>query len=152
VLYSFLEAYPIVFEMTYGFNAGLTGCAFLGLAVGAIIGYIIFAVFCHFRLEKLFDKKGGEIDPEDRLEAGFLAPILLAIGILMFGWTSTASIHWIVPIIGGGIFSVGTFLAFQVSRVFCSDLSHPLTLLPETGSTRVLEYVANRETCATNQH
>jgi len=115
VLYSFLEAYPIVFEMTYGFNAGLTGCAFLGLAVGAIIGYIIFAVFCHFRLEKLFDKKGGEIDPEDRLEAGFPAPILLAIGILMFGWTSTASIHWIVPIIGGGIFSVGTFLAFQVS-------------------------------------
>lgn len=118
-----LQAFPIVFEMTYGFNAGLTGCAFLGLAIGAIIGYALFAVFCHFRLEKLFDQKGGEIDPEDRLEAGFPAPVLLAIGILMFGWTSTASIHWIVPIIGGGIFSVGTFLSFQVSAATHDDLT-----------------------------
>lgn len=151
MLYSFLEAYPIVFEMTYGFNAGLTGCAFLGLAVGAIIGYIIFAVFCHFRLEKLFDKKGGEIDPEDRLEAGFPAPIILAIGILMFGWTSTASIHWIVPIIGGGIFSVGTFLAFQVGTESHSALKQPLTLLPATGSARVPQYAAANHP-ATNYH
>ena len=30
-----------------------------------------------------------------------------------FGWTSTASIHWIVPIIGSSFFSVGTFCLFQ---------------------------------------
>lgn len=30
-----------------------------------------------------------------------------------FGWTSTTSIHWIVPIIGSSFFSVGTFLLFQ---------------------------------------
>ena len=51
--------------------------------------------------------------PEARLPVAMFGAPFLPISLFWFGWTSTASIHWIVPIIGSGFFSVGTFLLFQ---------------------------------------
>ena len=39
--------------------------------------------------------------------------ILLPISMFWFGWTSSASIHWIVPIIASGLWSIGAFYMFQ---------------------------------------
>ena len=35
------------------------------------------------------------------------------ISMFWFGWTSSASIHWIVPIIASGLWSIGAFYMFQ---------------------------------------
>lgn len=51
--------------------------------------------------------------PEERLPVAIVGGILLPISLFMFGWTSFASIPWIVPIIASGIFSSGAFLLFQ---------------------------------------
>lgn len=121
VLYSFFESFPLVFGETYGFNPGQQGLAFLSILVGALVTWLAFLVFCKVRLEPMFDRKNGMIDPEDRLEPAFGTLIFLPISLFGFGWTSTASIHWIVPMIFAGLFSVATFLAFQSVLNFLTD-------------------------------
>lgn len=106
-------AFPLVFQETYGFNSGEMGLAFLGLFVGSIITYLGFCIYSRMHLEPLFDKKGGMVDPEDRLIVAMFGCGFIPICLFGFGWTSTASIHWIVPIVLSSLFGVGTFLLFQ---------------------------------------
>ncbi|CAO1637861.1 unnamed protein product [Parajaminaea phylloscopi] len=124
ILYAWLEAFPLVFQGAYGFNSGQLGMAFLSLFIGALLTWLGFVVYCKVRLEPLFDRKGGMIDPEDRLEPAFFGLWWLPICLFGFGWTATASVHWIVPMIFASFFSIGTFLAFQSALNFLSD-SYP---------------------------
>ena len=113
LLYTFLATFPLVFEDVYGFNAGEEGLAFFGLFVGALLTYAGFCVYARYSLEPLFEKKGGMIDPEDRLIPAMFGCWAIPICLFGFGWTSTHAIHWIVPIIFSSFFSIGTFLLFQ---------------------------------------
>lgn len=124
ILYAWLEAFPLVFQGVYGFGYGSLGLTFLSLFVGALVTYLGFVVYCKVRLEPLFDRKNGMIDPEDRLEPAMFGLIFLPICLFGFGWTATLSIHWIVPVIFASFFSIGTFLAFQSALNFLSD-SYP---------------------------
>lgn len=60
-------------------------------------------------LEPKFDESGN-ITPEARLPAACVGGFALPICLFWFGWTSRPSVHWIVPIIGSGWFSIGAFL------------------------------------------
>lgn len=124
ILYAWLEAFPLVFMGAYGFNSGELGLAFLSLFIGAVLTYAGFVVYCKLRLEPMFDKGNGTIQPEARLEPSFFGIWWLPICLFGFGWTSTASIHWIVPMIFASFFSIGTFLAFQSVLNYLSD-SYP---------------------------
>lgn len=62
------------------------------------------------RLLKQHEERTGEAggsEPEYRLPPAILGAPLIVIGLLWFGWTSYASIHWIVPIIGSAFFGCG---------------------------------------------
>lgn len=121
ILYAWLEAFPLVYQGAYGFNSGQLGLAFLSLFIGAFLTWVGFTIYCKVRLEPLFDRKAGMIDPEDRLEPAFFGAWWLPICLFGFGWTATASIHWIVPCIFASFFSIGTFLAFQSALNFLTD-------------------------------
>ncbi|CAD6929808.1 unnamed protein product, partial [Tilletia controversa] len=45
----------------------------------------------------------------------------LPICLFSFGWTATASIHWIVPIICTATFPIGVFLLFQSILNYLAD-------------------------------
>lgn len=55
--------------------------------IGAILTYLGFAIYAKYSLEPLFDKKGGMIEPEDRLPpamfGSFFIPICM-VGICSF--------------------------------------------------------------------
>lgn len=121
ILYVWLEAFPIVFIETHGFSYGEMGLAFLSILVGAVLAFSSFVWYCKVRLEPMFDRKGGKLAPEDRLEPALVSLIFLPICLFGFGWTSTASIHWIVPMIFAGMFAIGTFGAFQAVLNFLAD-------------------------------
>jgi hypothetical protein len=53
------------------------------------------------------------VAPEIRLEIGLMASIFIPTSVLIFGFTSKASIHWIVPVIGAALYLPGIFLNFQ---------------------------------------
>jgi hypothetical protein len=53
------------------------------------------------------------VAPEIRLEIGLVGSLFIPTSVLMFGFTSKASIHWIVPVIGAALYLPGIFLNFQ---------------------------------------
>jgi DHA1 family multidrug resistance protein-like MFS transporter len=112
ILYSFFESFPIVFNETYGFNMGEAGLAFVGILVANLLSYMAFAWwFLSYYRPKLVAAK-GKLAPELWLHPAMVGGICLPISLFFFGWTATASIHWIVPIIGTMVFSPGIFGLF----------------------------------------
>jgi len=70
-------------------------------------------LYLRYYFEPLFDRKHGLIDPEDRLPPAMVGAFFIPLCLFTFGWTSTANIHWIVPIIMSSFFAIGTFLLFN---------------------------------------
>ncbi|EPQ30900.1 uncharacterized protein PFL1_01798 [Pseudozyma flocculosa PF-1] len=125
ILYLWFEAFPIVFIETYGFNYGEMGIAFLGIAVGSLLGFGAFFIWDHLYYQPLYDRLEGKVPPEQRLWPGIVGAFCIPICMFGFGWTSTASIHWIVPIIFSLFFGAGTFGLFNAGLGYLGE-AYPL--------------------------
>ncbi|GAB7338549.1 hypothetical protein MBLNU457_5297t1 [Dothideomycetes sp. NU457] len=112
LLYVWFESFVIVFIDIYGFNLGEEGLAYLGILIGAIVTLPFFFWYLHAKLEPKFNDK-GELKPEERLVAAMFGAFCIPICLFWFGWTSRASVHWIVPIVGSGFFATGSILLFN---------------------------------------
>ena len=120
LLYLWFESFPIVFIGIYRFSLGTQGLAFLGILIGAFITMPPFFWYVHRYMEPLFNDS-GEIKPEHRLKPAFVGAFCIPICLFWFGWSSRASIHWIMPIIGSSFFSVGAFLLFMSVLTYLGD-------------------------------
>ncbi|KAK0530605.1 GTPase-activating protein [Tilletia horrida] len=120
-LYCWFESFAIVFTMTYGFNGLETGLAYMGIFVGAILTYLGYVVFDRLYTVPKLRRNNGFIEPEVRLVPALFGAWWLPICLFSFGWTANASIHWIVPIVCSGTFSIGVFLLFQSVLNYLSD-------------------------------
>jgi DHA1 family multidrug resistance protein-like MFS transporter len=121
IYYSFFEAFPEVFIGYYGFNLGELGLTFLSITVGVIFAIGCYWTYVYYVVEP-YIRKNGLGAPERRLIPALGAAFLCPIGLFIFGWTSRPSIHWIVPVIGITIFTIGIFIVIQ-----CIFLFLPLT-------------------------
>lgn len=120
LLYTWFESFPIVFLGIYNFNLGELGLAFLGILAGAVIVIGPFVYYVHKYVEPQFNEK-GELRPEIRLKPAFVGAFFIPLCLFWFAWTSRASVHWIVPIIGSSFFSIGTFLLFMSVLTYLGD-------------------------------
>jgi DHA1 family multidrug resistance protein-like MFS transporter len=120
LLYIWFESFPIVFVELYHFNLGEEGLAFLGILFGALITIPPFFWYLHKYIEPKFNEN-GEIKPESRLPAACVGAFFIPICLFWFGWSSRASIHWIVPIIGSAFFSVAALLLFNSVLNYLTD-------------------------------
>ncbi|CAI7621111.1 unnamed protein product [Penicillium pancosmium] len=126
-LYLFFGAFPLVFSNLYGFNLWQIGLTFLGQLTGTFIGVALDPLW-RWNLQRLIRNcsvDGKEFRPEYRLPPAILGAPLITVGLFWFGWSSTASIHWIMPIIGSVFFGLGVFLVFQGVITFLVD-AYPL--------------------------
>ncbi|EMD00944.1 hypothetical protein BAUCODRAFT_29322 [Baudoinia panamericana UAMH 10762] len=112
LLYVWFESFTIVFIGVYKFSLATQGLAYLGIFIGALCVIPPFFFYLRHYLEPKFDENGN-IAPEERLVPAFVGAFCIPICLFWFGWTARASIHWIVPIIGTSLFSIGAFLLFN---------------------------------------
>ncbi|RDW85507.1 MFS general substrate transporter-40 [Coleophoma crateriformis] len=130
ILYLFFGAFPLVFEGNHGFSLSQTGLSFLGIFCGMIAGVCTDPFFQknYRRLIKNREIATGEVggsEPEYRLPPAIAGAVLVPVGLFLFAWTTYASVHWVVPIIGSGIFGMGTVLVFSGVFTFLVD-AYPL--------------------------
>lgn len=92
--YLFNTAFGLVFG-AHGFNTFEVGLAFLGIAIGILIGTVT-NIFAENFYQRKSDAVGKPV-PEARLAVGMIASITLPISLFWFAWTSFSSVHWIVP-------------------------------------------------------
>lgn len=111
-MYMMFAAFPIIFQQTRGWSAGIGGLAFLGIAVGMTMA-VCYAMWDNGNYNRRAARSpGGVAPPEARLMTAAIGSILLPIGLFWFAWTNTAPVHWVVPIIGSGFFAAGLVLVF----------------------------------------
>ncbi|KAJ8095154.1 hypothetical protein PM082_010376 [Marasmius tenuissimus] len=98
-----------LFKNTYGFDAGIGGLVYLGLGVGFMVATYFGASISNTIYKRLADKNGGKGKPEMRIPPLIFGSLFIPIGLFWYGWSAQAKAHWIMPIIGSGIFGFGTF-------------------------------------------
>ncbi|TRX94637.1 hypothetical protein FHL15_004409 [Xylaria flabelliformis] len=111
VLFIWFESFPIVFGGIYGFSPGEQGLVFLSILVFALITLALFLLWIRTNIATRFDKPGFK--PEMVLPPTFVGCLAFPICLFFFGWTARASIHWIVPVIASGLFSIGVITLFN---------------------------------------
>ncbi|KAH7494105.1 Efflux pump [Fusarium oxysporum f. sp. matthiolae] len=125
ILYLFFGAFPLIFRTNHCMSLWQTGMTFLGILVGFVIATATTPFWARLRLRWLAEqeKETGKAisEPEYRLPPCILGAILIPIGLFWFAWTTYSSIHWIVPIIGSGVFGCGMMLVFTGIFTFLVD-------------------------------
>lgn len=117
ILYLFFGAFPLVFEGVYGFNLWQTGLTFLGMLLGMLSAALSSGFWVKVRA-RLIERNGGKLEPEFRLPAVIVGSMFVTVGLFWFAWTTFSWVHWILPIIGSGIFGLGvSFLSLHVNTV-----------------------------------
>ncbi|KAF4125581.1 Fungal trichothecene efflux pump (TRI12) [Geosmithia morbida] len=126
ILYLFFGAFALVFSTNHGFNLWQIGLTFTGMSAGLLLAAACDPVWTRLRVRlvaKLERETGvqGASEPELRLPPVIAGAVLVPVGLFWFGWTTYPSIHWIVPIIGSGVFAMGTLLCFSGIFTFLVD-------------------------------
>lgn len=112
IMYLWFECFPIVFQEVHNFSLVLTGVAYMGVIIGSLIGSIIYTTLTyHIFTRKVL--RGEDVRPEVFIPMTIFSAMAMSIGVFIFGWTASPSIHWVFPIIGSAIFSLGAFITFQ---------------------------------------
>ncbi|KAL2840389.1 putative bicyclomycin resistance protein [Aspergillus pseudoustus] len=134
IMYLFLTAYPMVFQQVHGFRPGVAGLAYVGIAVGMLMGgiYVILTQPSYYRKLKA---NNGVIVPEWRLPPAMVGSAAFAVGIFWFGWSGyQPSIHWIVPVLSGLPTGFGLFCIFQQLLNYMFDMYLPYAASVNAGS------------------
>jgi len=111
LLYIWFESFPLVFIGIYHWREQMLGLAYLGLFVGTFVFLPPFFSYLYLVQEKQYNDK-LELHPENRMPIAIVGGLIVPICLFWFGWTSRASVHWIVPIIGSGLFNMAMLLLF----------------------------------------
>ena len=101
ILYLCFVAYPIVFTGYRGFPTGITGLAFIGLAVGCFLVIGLEPLIRRMINAHKKDPDTNKVPPEAMVSVICIAAVLVPIGELWFAWTCVPPIHWIWPILAG---------------------------------------------------
>ncbi|KAJ4473819.1 major facilitator superfamily domain-containing protein [Lentinula aciculospora] len=122
ILYCWFESIPIVFGDVYHFTLGLQGTSFIGILIGAIVVYAVHCVYMKKVVAPAFEEGAAKAHTlEDRLVGACFGCWWIPICLFWFGWTSTASVHWIVPIVGSSLFNLGMFLVYTAICNYLPD-------------------------------
>lgn len=120
-LYVMFSTMTEVFQGVYGIGDGNVGLTFLGLGVGQFIGLFFFGSVSDKTIKRKAASAGGEMKPEFRLHFLLPSSLFCPAGLFLYGWTAQYHVHWIVPIIGTVLISIGLILTFMCIGTYLVD-------------------------------
>lgn len=109
-LYLLFTTMTTIFEDNYGFSQGIAGLAYIGFGLGCLVGASIMGTVAN-RIAASHAARGC-FTPESRLPPMMYGCWAIPIGLFWYGWSAQAHTHWIVPIIGTGVFAAGLVAVF----------------------------------------
>lgn len=110
LMYILFTTFTFVYEGQYGFSSVGAGLSFLASGIGMLMGLGIVGNLSDKIWKKAAEK--GADRPEVRLHWIMVGPgsLLVPIGLFIYGWTCYYKVHWIVPMIGSAIMSIGMIM------------------------------------------
>ncbi|EEA20546.1 hypothetical protein TMatcc_000534 [Talaromyces marneffei ATCC 18224] len=121
VLYINLSVIPLVFETNYDFSLSQANSIFTATCVGSLLAMTISIIQEKTAVHR---RKHWNSVPEHRLYFSCVESTLLPLGLFLFGWTSQFQVHWIVPVIGVAISTIGIFSVYLAVFNYLADTYH----------------------------
>ncbi|KAF5343463.1 hypothetical protein D9758_011862 [Tetrapyrgos nigripes] len=121
VYYLMFATFSELFSEVYGFSIGTGGLVYLGLGIGFVSATWVGAKWADQVYHYLAQRNGGVGKPEMRIPALFFGSFFVPVGLFWYGWSAQAKIHWIMPIIGTGIFGFGLMTAYLPISLYLVD-------------------------------
>ncbi|OOF93141.1 hypothetical protein ASPCADRAFT_517318 [Aspergillus carbonarius ITEM 5010] len=115
-LYLMFTTIPPIFRNAYGWSTGVAGLSYLGFGIGSVTGLVSYGVVSN-RLAVKHTAR-GTFTPECRLPPMAVGCWFVPIGLFWYGWAAQAHTHWIVPIIGTGVFALGLMTVFIATNAY----------------------------------
>lgn len=124
ILFTFLDGYTYIFGKTYGFSEGITGLAFLGIAIG-LCGASTLVPFVYraakSRLAAVEAQGGTRLPPEFRLWFAMAGAPAIPISLFWMGWTDYPSISYWSPLLASVLFGYGILCIFISTYQYIID-------------------------------
>ncbi|KAF8629027.1 hypothetical protein AX15_003601 [Amanita polypyramis BW_CC] len=121
IYYLMFSTFGDFFHNTYGFKEGVGGLTYLGLSIGFVLAALVGTKPTDLMYKRLADKNGGKGKPEMRIPALFFGSFFVPVGVFWYGWSAQAKLHWIMPIIGTGIFGFGMMTSYLPIQLYLVD-------------------------------
>ncbi len=121
LVYFLSVTFPSLWEKVYGESVGIGGLNYISLAIGYTAGSQIAAPLNDRMYRKLKIQNSNVGKPEFRAVVMIPASFLVPIGLLWYGWSAEARIHWIMPNIGAAILSAGQIVGSQCIQTYIMD-------------------------------
>ncbi|KAL0949681.1 hypothetical protein HGRIS_009719 [Hohenbuehelia grisea] len=121
VYYLMFATFANFFQSTYGFQPGIGGLCYLGLGIGFFAATVYGAKMGDNIYARLSAKNNGVGKPEMRVPALIFGSFFVPIGVLWYGWSAQAKLHWMMPIVGSGIFGFGLMTTFLPIQLYLVD-------------------------------
>lgn len=107
ILYISLSTFATLWTDRYKQSPSISGLHYLSVVTGYIIASQLGAVATDWVWARLKEKHQGQTKPEYRVPLIVPGATLIPIGLLWYGWSAQAQLHWIMPDIGYAIFGAG---------------------------------------------
>ncbi len=86
LLYTFLTAYPLVFQGVHGFSPGVGGLPFLAMGIGLCLGALA-SVLAQPAWRRKYRHNHNRVVPEWRMPLAIVGGFAFAVGLFWFAWT-----------------------------------------------------------------
>lgn len=120
-LFLFLFMYPRMWTQQYGQGVGTGSLNYTSFAIGLIAGVNIAGPLSDYVYTRLKARNNGIGRPKFRIPPMAIGTILVPTGLLWWGWSGDAKVHWIVPNLGSLIFAMGVYVCSGCVSVYTID-------------------------------
>ncbi|KAG8160919.1 hypothetical protein KVR01_009183 [Diaporthe batatas] len=120
-MFLFLFMYPTMWTRQYGQSVGIGSLNYISFAIGLIIGVTIAGRLSDRVYTRLKARSGGVGRPEYRIPTMALGTALVPVGLLWWGWSGEARVHWVVPNLGSLVFAAGIYMCSTSVSVYTID-------------------------------
>lgn len=146
ILFTFLDGYTYVFGETYGFSEGITGLAFIGIAIGLCGASLLVPLIHHWAkrdLALIREKEGpsAKLPPEKRLWFAMFGAPAVPISLFWMGWTNYPSISYWSGLASSVLFGYGILCIFISSYQYIID-AYEMYAASALASLTLIRYVA----------
>ncbi|KAI0813887.1 MFS multidrug transporter [Xylaria sp. FL0064] len=120
-MFLFLFVYPLLWTEKYGESVSIGSLNYISFAAGLILGVNIAGHLNDYIYLRLKARNNGIGRPEFRVPPMIIGTALVPIGLLWWGWTGQAKLHWILPNIGSFILGTGVYVCSGCVSVYTID-------------------------------
>ncbi|QIX01254.1 hypothetical protein AMS68_006771 [Peltaster fructicola] len=122
ICYLMTSTFAALWIDVYAQSLSTSGLHYLAIAAGLLAGMAISgraSDWIYGRLKARSVTNTG--NPEMRIPLLFVGVLIVAGGLLIYGWSAAYHVHWIVPDLGVAVFSAGAGMSFAALQMYTID-------------------------------